>query len=61
MTTSELIKKLKEFGCTLKRHGAKHDIWYNPNTGEELQVPRHKGEVKTGTAKEILKKANIIN
>jgi mRNA interferase HicA len=34
--------------------GAKHDIYYNPNTGRSEPVPRHR-EVNEFLAKKILK------
>jgi hypothetical protein len=33
MKHRDLIKKLTESGCELLRHGAKHDIYHNPETG----------------------------
>lgn len=59
MKTSELIKLLKDSGAYLSRHGSNHDIWFSPKTGKSIPVPRHKGEVKSGTAKNILKDAGI--
>ena len=58
MKTSELLKILKKNGCRLMRHGSGHDLWQNVN-GKIFTVPRHKGEIPTGTAKEILKQAEI--
>ena len=59
MKTSELLKILKKNGVVFIRHGGSHDIYYSSKTGLEMSVPRHKGEVKTGTAHDILKKAGI--
>lgn len=56
MKNSELIRELKEAGCFLSRHGKGHDKWKNPNTGQSEWVPRHAGEIPTGTALKILKK-----
>lgn len=55
MKTSELIKKLEDAGCELKRHGSNHDIWCNPKTGKEVKVGRHAKDVPKGTASKILK------
>jgi len=41
----ELIRALVAAGCYLKRHGKKHDIYANPNTGKQAPVPRH-AEIK---------------
>lgn len=59
MKTSELLKKLKKADCYLVRHGTRHDIWYSPITGKQFPVPRHKTEVKIGTAKSIMRDAGI--
>ena len=56
MKKSELIRTLKKAGCFLSRHGKEHDKWTNPVTGKSERVPRHAGEVPTGTALKILKK-----
>ena len=56
MKTSELTRDISKEGCQLKRHGAEHDIWWNPKTGGTAQIPRHPSkELKTGTVNKILK------
>jgi len=37
----ELVRELREAGCVLLRHGARHDIYVNPATGQKQPVPRH--------------------
>ena len=59
MKTTELIKILKKNGCYLVRHGSNHDIWFSSISSRQFAVPRHKDEVKTGTAKNIFKDAGI--
>lgn len=60
MKVSELIKILKKNGCSCKRHGSNHDIWYSPKTGKEFAMPRHGAkEIRTGTANGILKDAGL--
>ena len=59
MKTNELLKLLKKKGCSLIRHGSNHDIWYSPVTGKQFAVPRHKKEIKTGTAAAILHDAGM--
>lgn len=55
MKHSELIRTLIKAGCHIKRHGASHDVWINPNTGGRATVPRHGSkEIKTKTVKSIL-------
>jgi mRNA interferase HicA len=48
------MKKLSQAGCVLLRHGSKHDIYHNPNTGNSEPVPRHR-EINEHLAKKILK------
>lgn len=56
MTHNELIKRLERAGCTLVRHGTRHDIWYSPITGNKAPVPRHgRKEIPLGTLKSIEK------
>lgn len=52
---SELLKRLRDAGCILSRHGSKHDKWINPMTGAYDYVPRHCKEVAKGTAMKVLK------
>lgn len=61
-TVSEIKRRIrKETNCNFLREGANHEIWYNPDTGEKFQIPRHPGqEVKTGTALNIYRKAGIL-
>ena len=59
MKISELLKRLREKNCQMVRHGSNHDIWESPVTGRRFSVPRHKTEVKTGTAEKILKDAGL--
>jgi predicted RNA binding protein YcfA (HicA-like mRNA interferase family) len=55
MKRTDLIRKLEASGCSLVRHGGKHDWYSNPKTGMSQPVPRHK-EVNEVLARHILKK-----
>ena len=59
MRQGEMIKLLKANGFTVKREGKEHTIYWNPETKKEVQLPRSKKELKTGTANKILKDAGI--
>lgn len=60
MKTSELVKKLKQGGYTLERHGGNHDIYVSREDGKRVTVPRHSAkEIPTGTANAILKAAGL--
>ena len=54
MKRAELIRELREAGCELLRHGARHDVYINPATGQKQPVPRHT-EVDDALAKHIKK------
>jgi mRNA interferase HicA len=41
-------------GCTLIRHGGKHDWYQNPQTHVAQAVPRHR-QIKEPLAKHIIK------
>ncbi len=57
MKQSDLCKRLKEAGCFIYRHGARHDIWESPVTGLRCPIPRHGAkEIPTGTLKSIMEK-----
>ncbi len=55
MKRRELIKRLKEMGCTLVRHGGNHDWYTNQKTKESQPVPRHT-EINENLAKSIIRK-----
>jgi mRNA interferase HicA len=54
MKRTELIRELREAGCVLERHGARHDVYRNPATGQQQSVPRHT-EIDNALAKHIKK------
>ncbi|MCZ8058355.1 MAG: type II toxin-antitoxin system HicA family toxin, partial [Microcystis sp. LE19-12.2C] len=57
MKRQELEKKLRKAGCYLKREGASHSLWINPQTGVIEAVPRHT-EIKEFLAQKILRNLN---
>ena len=60
MTAGEMVRLLKKHGCKLIRHGARHDIWMNPETGGMAEIPRHPSkELPTGTANDIKSKLEL--
>jgi predicted RNA binding protein YcfA (HicA-like mRNA interferase family) len=50
----DLISALEKRGCTLIRHGRRHDWYQNPKTKISQPVPRHR-EIKENLAKHIIK------
>jgi len=57
MTKREIEKLLKKAGF-VKHPGGKHDIWVKSGC-PPIPVPRHKGDIPIGTAKNILKAAGL--
>jgi len=54
MKRHDLISTLEKAGCTLLRHGGRHDIYHSPKSGKSQPVPRHR-EISEILAKKILK------
>jgi mRNA interferase HicA len=52
MNRRKLEKHLREQGCILHHHGAKHDVWVNPTNLAQTSVPRH-NKIKRGTVRGI--------
>jgi len=55
---SKLIKELQAQGCLLKRHGGRHDVYWNPANGKMAPIPRH-SEVKDTLCALIRKQLDI--
>ena len=55
MKRRDLIKRIEKLGCTLIRHGGRHDWYRNVTNGACQPVPRHR-EIKEHLARHILKK-----
>ena len=54
MTYGELKRRLRRLGVELVREGTKHEVWQNLTNGRRTQIPRHRGEVPSGTLHGIL-------
>jgi mRNA interferase HicA len=54
MKRKDLIKQIESLGCSLVRHGAKHDWYINPETKRSQPVPRH-NEINENLARHIIK------
>ena len=46
MKRLDLLKKIEKAGCHLLRHGGKHDIYHNPQTGRSEPINRHRKIIK---------------
>ena len=51
------INELEENGFIFKRHGANHDLYFQPNTKQTIPVNRH--DFNENDMRYIFKEANI--
>lgn len=58
MKRTALLRHLRKHGCFLKREGAAHSLWCNPNTGDVEAVPRHT-EIADGLARKICRGLSV--
>lgn len=60
MTVRDVSKKLHHHGFEHHRSSGGHDVWkHKSGKGKIIPIPRHKGDLPPGTARSILKAANI--
>ena len=56
MTWKEFERLAKKSGFHFKKHGKKHDEYYNPETDQSIQIERHwSTEVRPKLLKSLLK------
>lgn len=60
MKRTKLLQHLRKYGCILKREGARHTLWINPQNGVVEAIPRHV-EIPDNLAKKIMKRLEIPN
>lgn len=58
MKRSSLLKHLRKHGCVLKREGASHSLWTNPQTGAVEAIPRHT-EIPNNLARKICRNLGV--
>jgi len=58
MKRGKFIRHLEAHDCPLHRHGSRHDIHKNEQTGKRTSVPRH-GDIDEELCKEICKQLGI--
>jgi predicted RNA binding protein YcfA (HicA-like mRNA interferase family) len=54
----DLLRHLRRHGCYLKREGASHSLWCNPENGRVEAVPRHT-EIPNNLARKICRGLSI--
>ncbi|MCM1079721.1 MAG: type II toxin-antitoxin system HicA family toxin [Bacteroidales bacterium] len=56
MNWNELKRKAVKHGFVFRKHGGKHDEYYNPKTNVVIQIERHwNQEVRKGLAEKLRK------
>lgn len=58
MKRGQFVRSLIRRGCTLLRHGARHDVYVNPGSGRKAPVPRHP-EIKDSLVRLIEKQLGL--
>lgn len=62
LTARDVRRRIGALGeCTLLRQGGRHEVWVCKKTGNEVQIPRHPGDLKRGTLASIAKEACGMN
>jgi predicted RNA binding protein YcfA (HicA-like mRNA interferase family) len=59
MNSAAIIKKLTQTGWTLTSSKGSHHKYTNPTTGKSVVMPHPKKDLPIGTAKSILKEADL--
>ena len=58
MKRKKFIQEILKQGCILLRHGARHDVYLNPATGNKQPVPRQ-AELDDNLVKHIRKNLGL--
>lgn len=58
MRRKELLRHLRAYGCEMLREGARHSIYWQPETRKTSSVPRHT-EVQEFLARKICRDLGI--
>lgn len=60
MKFSEIKRKLLKAGCSLKREGANHEIWFSPITEHNFPISRHNSEEAHPNTKSSIEKQSGV-
>jgi predicted RNA binding protein YcfA (HicA-like mRNA interferase family) len=56
--TRDLVRHLRSHGCEFRKHGAKHDLYWNPTNKKVTTIPRH-SDIKRFTAVSVCRTLEI--
>jgi predicted RNA binding protein YcfA (HicA-like mRNA interferase family) len=59
-TTREINRHLTDKGWKLVRTSGGHDVWSHQKSNRHITVPRHKGDLKPGTARSIMNQSLAV-
>jgi hypothetical protein len=59
LTYAELHRRLRRLDIVFIRAGARHDLYGIPGTRRYTSIPRHRGEIPTGTLHRILRDLSL--
>ncbi len=61
MKYNDFYAEITAAGCYVVRHGAEHDIWFSPKTGNKFSLPRHGSkEVPKGLERKARKVLGVL-
>lgn len=60
LTAREIIKKIEAAGWRFVRQKGSHRVYVHPTLPGVVIVPMHKGDLKIGTERQILKDAGVL-
>jgi predicted RNA binding protein YcfA (HicA-like mRNA interferase family) len=60
LTAREIIKKIEAAGWRFVRQKGSHRVYVHPTLPGIVIVPMHKGDLKIGTERQILRDAGLL-
>jgi predicted RNA binding protein YcfA (HicA-like mRNA interferase family) len=61
LTRVDLLRVFGRAGWTVAREGAEHTILTHPKSPMTLAIPRHRGDLKEGTVRSLIRKAGLTD
>jgi len=60
MKRRDFLEHMERQGCVMRREGAKHTIFFNPENGHVVTIPRHR-EIESNLVRKICHQLGIGN
>ena len=57
----DLVRLVYALKGELCRHGANHDLYLVPGVDRPVSIPRHNGDLPTGTANAVLRQLGLTS